>query len=205
MANSSLQRTGEEDPIVTRGHGTRALGPSDSTDSGSDIAGGPGLNDPDALGLDRGTTSDADVDGPGANAGADIGDADLDSDSDRYGTGERGADRYGTGERGAAGRDSTLPTDEIMRERELEPESMADERPHDFSDRRHPDRATTEPLDDAMDDDAIERLEDLEDEQAASTAPAPADPRGSAPGGSPGTSRPGGRGGSGPARTTTRR
>ena len=31
------------DRVVGRGHGTGALGPSDSSDSGSDIAGGPGL------------------------------------------------------------------------------------------------------------------------------------------------------------------
>ena len=57
---------GRPDRDVTRGHGTRALGPSDSSDSGSDIAGIPG-------------------------AGSAIGDADLDSDSDRAGTGERAA------------------------------------------------------------------------------------------------------------------
>jgi hypothetical protein len=51
------------DREVTRGHGTRALGPSDSSDSGSDLT----------------------------NAGPLIGDADLDSDSDRHGTGERAA------------------------------------------------------------------------------------------------------------------
>jgi len=48
-----------------RGPGTRALGPSDSSDSGSDLVGN--------------------------NAGRDVGDADLDSDSDRQGTGERSA------------------------------------------------------------------------------------------------------------------
>lgn len=51
------------DRRVNQGHGTAALGPSDSSDSGSDIV----------------------------NAGPDLGDADLDSDSDRNGTGERGA------------------------------------------------------------------------------------------------------------------
>jgi hypothetical protein len=43
------------------GHGTRALGPSDSSDNGSDVHG----------------------------AARRLGDADLDSDSDRFGTGER--------------------------------------------------------------------------------------------------------------------
>ena len=54
---------GRPDRDIMRGHGTRALGPSDSSDSGSDVL----------------------------NAGAGIGDADLDSDSDRQGTGERAA------------------------------------------------------------------------------------------------------------------
>jgi hypothetical protein len=106
MARSTLNTTGESDPSVRKGHGTGALGPSDSTDSGSDIVGGPGLNRDDGLPLQRGTTSDPDVDGRGATAGPDIGDADLDSDSDRFGTGERGA----------AGRDSTEAADETLSE-----------------------------------------------------------------------------------------
>ena len=104
MARSSLNTTGESNPVVRKGHGTGALGPSDSTDSGSDIVGGPGLNRDDGLPLRRGTTSDPDIDPRGATAGPDIGDADLDSDSDRYGTGERGA----------AGRDSTEAVDETL-------------------------------------------------------------------------------------------
>ena len=51
------------DRQVNRGHGTGALGPSDSSDNGSDVHGG---------GAER-----------------QIGDAELDSDSDRFGTGER--------------------------------------------------------------------------------------------------------------------
>ena len=108
MARSTLNTTGESNPSVRKGHGTGALGPSDSTDSGSDIVGGPGLNREDGLPFARGTTSDPDVDGPGATAAPDIGDADLDSDSDRYGTGERAA----------AGRDSTEAVDEILSEHE---------------------------------------------------------------------------------------
>ena len=106
MARSTLNTTGESAPVVRKGHGTGALGPSDSTDSGSDIVGGPGLNRDGGLPLQRGTTSDPDEDPKGATAGADIGDADLDSDSDRYGTGERGA----------AGRDSTEAVDETLSE-----------------------------------------------------------------------------------------
>jgi hypothetical protein len=56
---------GKPDRDLHRGHGTRALGPSDSSDSGSDLS--------------------------GTSAGRDVGDADLDSDSDRQGTGERAA------------------------------------------------------------------------------------------------------------------
>lgn len=100
---SSLLRTGETPPELGKGHGTAALGPSDSTDTGSDIAGGPGLGNHEDLALADGTTSDADSDGAG-NAGADIGDADLDSDSDRVGTGERAA----------AGRDSDAPVDQVL-------------------------------------------------------------------------------------------
>jgi hypothetical protein len=55
MARSSLNTTGESNPVVRKGHGTGALGPSDSTDSGSDIVGGPGLNRDDGLPLQRGT------------------------------------------------------------------------------------------------------------------------------------------------------
>ena len=51
------------DRTLGRGHGTGALGPSDSSDSGSDVKGG--------------------------TAGPELGDADLDSDTDSRGTGER--------------------------------------------------------------------------------------------------------------------
>ena len=74
-----------KDRETQKGHGTGALGPSDTSDSGSDIAGGPGLIEGDVIGLDHGTNEDLDTRG---NAGADIGDADLDSDSDSVGTGE---------------------------------------------------------------------------------------------------------------------
>ena len=76
------------DRSLGRGHGTGALGPSDSSDSGSDLQGAPGLAQAD-------TNSDLE-DG---TAGPDVGDADLDSDSDSGGTGERAA----------AGRDAVTP------------------------------------------------------------------------------------------------
>jgi hypothetical protein len=56
-ANTSFR----SDRSLGRGHGTRDLGPSDSSDSGSDLV--------------------------GASEG--VGDLELDSDSDRAGTGER--------------------------------------------------------------------------------------------------------------------
>ena len=73
------------------GHDTRSLGPSDSSDSGSDMA-GPGLIDDDALPLDRGTNEDQEAGrADTANAGASVGDDDMEDNSDRFGTGERRA------------------------------------------------------------------------------------------------------------------
>lgn len=63
LAPESLPRS---DRVLGSGHGTEALGPSDSSDSGSDVAGA-------------------------SDAGLSMGDADLDSDTDRFGTGERAA------------------------------------------------------------------------------------------------------------------
>ena len=57
------------DRRLHRGHGTSALGPSDSSDSGSDMIGSPGVSQP----------------------AEDLGDAEFDSDSDRNGSGERAA------------------------------------------------------------------------------------------------------------------
>ena len=99
MATSNIVHTGEEQPVVDKGHGTEALGPSDTSDSGSDIMGGPGLSGDDmAINLDTGTTSDPDRGGSRKTGGPDVGDANLDSDSDSSGTGERAT----------AGRDSPL-------------------------------------------------------------------------------------------------
>ena len=66
MAQSPLvpgSLSGQNDRVLGRGHGTEALGPSDSSDSGSDVHG---------FGAERR-----------------LGDANLDSDTDRSGTGER--------------------------------------------------------------------------------------------------------------------
>ena len=94
MANSSI--TGGRDVIQSHGSpGTAELGPSDTSDSGSDIEGSNGMAGEELNGLDR--FSDVDT-GRGEGAGADIGDANLDSDSDSGGTGERAG----------AGRDSSM-------------------------------------------------------------------------------------------------
>ena len=87
MASTLLGGSGR-DRITGKGHGTEALGPSDTTDSASDITGAPGLVEGDVIGLDRGMNEDPDTRGAIHNAGADIGDAELDSDSDSVGTGE---------------------------------------------------------------------------------------------------------------------
>jgi hypothetical protein len=74
------------DRRIHQGHGTAALGPSDSSDSGSDMA------------TDHAPESDID-------------DSELDSDSDREGTGERGA-----AERDEVSRDgSDIDTDHVER------------------------------------------------------------------------------------------
>lgn len=72
-----------------KGHDTRSLGPSDSSDSGSDMA-GPGLLNEDRLNLDRGTNEDSEEGRRDlADAGASVGNLDMDANSDSTGTGER--------------------------------------------------------------------------------------------------------------------
>jgi hypothetical protein len=68
---------------VQDGHGSRSLGPSDSSDSGSDLA-GPGLTEEDdVLSFDGPPEEDAEAEREEADA------VDLDDSSDRYGTGVR--------------------------------------------------------------------------------------------------------------------
>jgi hypothetical protein len=91
MGTSSLDPdnlTRGRDRRVGRGHGTGALGPSGSSDSGSDLQGAPGLAHQIGLGLGTGTTSDPEESEAHQSAGPDVGDANLDSDSDASGTGE---------------------------------------------------------------------------------------------------------------------
>lgn len=85
MAASTLDIEVEGKQVLGKGHGTEALGPSDTTDSGSDLQGAGG--------------GAAHVPGAVTPTGRAIGDADLDSDTDAAGTGERAM----------AGRDSDTP------------------------------------------------------------------------------------------------
>jgi hypothetical protein len=100
-----------KDRQLGKGHGIDALGPSDLSDSGSDIAGGPGWQNEDELdlGLDTGTTSDPEAHAEDRSAGGDVGDSDLDSDSDAAGTGEKAT--AGRDSKHAAGRD--IDTDQV--------------------------------------------------------------------------------------------
>lgn len=88
----------EPDRQLNKGHGTDSLGPSDTSDSGSDIQGNPRWAAETDLGLDRGTNEDSDSGHRGHGARPDIGESNLDSDSDASGTGERAT----------AGRDSDI-------------------------------------------------------------------------------------------------
>jgi hypothetical protein len=85
MAASTLDLDLEGKQVLGKGHGTDALGPSDTTDSGSDLQGAGG--------------GAAHVPGAITPSGRAVGDADLDSDTDASGTGERAT----------AGRDSDVP------------------------------------------------------------------------------------------------
>jgi len=75
MSGSTLNPPEESRPVLGKGHTTGALGPSDSSDSGSDIRGAgqrPG-----------------EVEGELDEHALDGGDLELGSDTDRNGTGER--------------------------------------------------------------------------------------------------------------------
>lgn len=81
------------DRSLGKGHGIGSLGPSDSSDSGSDVTGGAGFADnidkEQLLDLDTGTNDDFEAGRAGETAGPDVGDADFSADSDGSGTGER--------------------------------------------------------------------------------------------------------------------
>jgi len=73
--NPDNEPVGPDDENASRGRDSRALGPSDSSDSGSDTAGA--------------RRHPFDIDSPLDEHALERGDAALDSDTDRAGTGER--------------------------------------------------------------------------------------------------------------------
>jgi hypothetical protein len=74
---SSLIPPDEDTPMQPKGHGTAALGPSDSSDSGSDTFGAK--------------RHEFDVDSELDAHALETGEIETSSDTDRYGTGERAA------------------------------------------------------------------------------------------------------------------
>ena len=79
----------QDAPRQPKGRDIRSLGPSNSSDTGADMA-GPGLIDDDALALDRGTNEDTEGGHLSASgADASVGQLALDDTSDREGTGDR--------------------------------------------------------------------------------------------------------------------
>jgi hypothetical protein len=73
---------------TVKGTDVKSLGPSDTSDSGSDMA-GPGMVGDDAVHLDRGTNEDPEGGTLGKiEAGASVGDREMDDTSDASGTGE---------------------------------------------------------------------------------------------------------------------
>ena len=71
-----------------KGHDVGSLGPSDTSDSGQDMA-GPGVVPEDALHLDRGTNEDMEAGTTKKiEAGKNVGDREMDDTSDAQGTGE---------------------------------------------------------------------------------------------------------------------
>lgn len=100
MATSTLDPDNipEPDRQLGKGHGTGALGPSDISDTGSDVQGGRSWAQEADIGLDKGTHEDPDSGLRGASVHPNLGDGDIDDDTD--------ASR--TGQRGTAGRDSDI-------------------------------------------------------------------------------------------------
>jgi hypothetical protein len=84
MSRGTLDRPLDRPASRPKGHDTASLGPSGSSDSGSDLQ-GPALAGDAGLDFATGTTSDIEE---SSGAGHDVGDANLDSDSDESGTGE---------------------------------------------------------------------------------------------------------------------
>lgn len=88
MTASSLEHTEESPSVVGKGHTTAALGPSDSSDSGSDMQGatvGAGVDD---LIQRTGLTAEPDVEMSAAVIRLEIDTVDSATESDREDTGD---------------------------------------------------------------------------------------------------------------------
>ncbi len=114
MAGSTLDPdnlpVGKKPRRVLKGHDTKSLGPSDLSDTGSDMA-GPGLLDDDELHFDRGTNEDTEAGhGNVADAGSSVGDLDMDDNSDSAGTGEH----LTAGKEPEVGANADLGTDRVV-------------------------------------------------------------------------------------------
>ena len=160
MGTSSLDPdnlTRGRDRRIGRGHGTGALGPSDTSDSGSDLHGAPGLAHQVGLdlGLGTGTTSDPEESECHQCAGPDVGDAHLDSDSDSRGTGECAAAARDTIVRDGAdidvdhietadGREEFAGTDDEMTDTEYESADADGETADDEDETTDADSETTD-------------------------------------------------------------
>lgn len=90
MASSTLDpdNNPKRDRILGRSHGTRELGPSDTSDTGSDVQDSMRWTNEADIGLHKGTNDDPDSAPADRSAGPDLGDAWLDSDTDSRGSGE---------------------------------------------------------------------------------------------------------------------
>jgi hypothetical protein len=120
MASSTLDPdnlTAGPDRRLGRGHGTSALGPSDTSDSGSDLKGAPTFAKQSRLAIRAGTTAGPE-DGTGdSTTEPDLGDLNLDSDTDSVGTGERAAAGRDTVRDGAdIDVDTVKPVEQLQRD-----------------------------------------------------------------------------------------
>lgn len=108
MAGSTLDPDliPEPDRSLGSGHDAKSLGPSDTTDTGSDVQPGVKAVEEDDIGLDKGTTEDPDTHL-----------VEVEGDSDSTGTGERasaGRDSVDTGSDIGTDRvDQLAPTDDM--------------------------------------------------------------------------------------------
>lgn len=116
MASSSLDPdilTSAPDRILGKGHGTSALGPSDTSDSGSDIQGAGLAVEQESNGFERDRSPDSPISS----------DTRVDSDTDSSGTGERASVE------GSSADGADIDTDHIETVSEQDDEHIPADRP----------------------------------------------------------------------------